>query len=88
MLNILDGCVEDGPLLTSALSKPKAITKAQIQKCISQFPRWDDEQLEAVVSRSKPTACCEGRTRQSVIEDFLFYKLLWVFWNLWLNKHQ
>ena len=51
MPNVLDGCVEDGPLLTPALSKPKTITKAQIQRFISKLsPRWDDEQLEAVVS--------------------------------------
>ena len=28
MPNILDGCAEEGPLLTPALSKPKTITKA------------------------------------------------------------
>ena len=51
MSNILDGCVEDGPLLTPALSKPKNITKAQIHSCISKLaPHWDDDQLEAVVS--------------------------------------
>ncbi len=54
MSNILDGCVEDGPLLTSALSKPKTITKAQIQRCISKLsPHWTDEQLAAVVSMFK-----------------------------------
>ena len=51
MPKILDGCVEDGPLLAPALSKPKTITKAQIQRCIGKLsPYWDDEQLEAVVS--------------------------------------
>ena len=54
MPNILDGCADEGPLLTPALSKPKTITKAQIQRCINQLsPRWDDEQLEAVVSMFK-----------------------------------
>ena len=51
MPNVLDGCVEDGPLLTPALSKPKKITKAQVQRCINQLsPYWDDEQFESVVS--------------------------------------
>ena len=54
MPNILDGFAEEGPLLTPALSKPKTITKTQIQRCISQLsPRWDDEQHEAVVSMFK-----------------------------------
>ena len=51
MTNILDGCAEEGPLLTPALPKPKTITKAQIQRCISKLsPYWTDEQLAAVVS--------------------------------------
>ena len=51
MTNILDGCTEEGPLLKPALSKPKTITKAQIQRCISKLsPHWDEEQLEEVVS--------------------------------------
>ena len=51
MPNVLDGCSEEGPLLTPALSKPKTITKAQVQKYINQLsPHWDDEQIEAVVS--------------------------------------
>ena len=54
MPNILDGCAEEGALLAPALSKPKTITKAQIQRCISKLsPHWDDEQLEAVVSMFK-----------------------------------
>ena len=45
MPNILDGCAEEGPLLTPALSKPKTITKAQIHRCISKLsPYWTDEQ--------------------------------------------
>ena len=51
MTNILDGCAEEGPLLTPALSKPKTITKAQIQRCISKLsPHWTDEQLAAAVA--------------------------------------
>ena len=54
MPNILDGCAEEGPLLAQALSKPKTITKARVQKCISELsPYWTDEQLEAVLSMFK-----------------------------------
>ncbi len=50
MPNVLDGCAEEGPLLTPALSKPKTITKAQIQRCISKLsPHWTDEQLDMVI---------------------------------------
>ena len=51
MPNILDGCAEEGPLLTPALTKPKTITKAQIQRCISKLSKdWTIEQLETVIS--------------------------------------
>ena len=54
MPNVLDGLTEEGPLMTPALSKPKTITKAQIQRCISKLsPHWDDDQREAVVSMFK-----------------------------------
>ena len=50
MPNILDGCADEGPLLTPALSKPKTITKAQVQRCISQLsPYWTEEQLDLVI---------------------------------------
>ena len=69
MPNILDGCVEDVPLLTPALSKPKTITKAQIQNCISKLsPRWDDEQLEAVVSMFNEHGLLEGIHGQGSVE--------------------
>ena len=61
MPNVLDGCAEEGPLVTPALLKRKTITKAQIQRCISQLlPRWDDEQLEAVVSMFKKHGLLEA----------------------------
>ena len=54
MPNILDGCAEEGPLLNQPSQEPKTITKAQIQRCISQLsPHWDDDQLEAVLSMFK-----------------------------------
>ena len=37
MPNILDGCAEEGPLLTPALSKPKTITKTQVKRCFSDL---------------------------------------------------
>ena len=54
MPNVLDGCAEEGPLLTPALLKRKTITKAQIHRCISKLPpHRDDEQLAAVVPMFK-----------------------------------
>ena len=51
MPNVLDGCAEEGPLLTPALLKRKTITKAQIHRCISKLsPYWTDEQLDQVVA--------------------------------------
>lgn len=51
MPNVLDGCAEEGPLLTPALLKRKTITKAQIHRCISKLsPYWTDEQLGQVVA--------------------------------------
>ncbi len=67
MPNILDGCAEEGPLLTPALSKPKTITKALIQRCISKLsPHWTDEQLKAVVSMFKE----HGLLQQPVLVDY------------------
>tara|TARA_B100001057_G_scaffold458891_1_gene508575 strand:+ start:888 stop:1061 length:174 start_codon:yes stop_codon:yes gene_type:complete len=49
-MTVLD-CVDEGPVLSAELAKPKNITKAQIQRCISKLSsHWDVEQLEAVVS--------------------------------------
>ena len=54
MPNVLDRCAEEGPLLTQALSKPKTITKAQIERRISKLsPFWTGEQLESVVTMFK-----------------------------------
>ena len=55
MPNILDGCAEEGPLLTPALSKPKTITKAQVQKCINQLAlELAEKALEMVASSPSP----------------------------------
>ena len=54
-MTVLD-CVDDGPVLSAELARPKNLSKAQIQRCISKLsPHWDDEQLEAVVSMFKAT---------------------------------
>ena len=54
MANILDEICDDGPVLSSRLSRPKGITKRQVERCIHQLsPHWDDEQLEAVVATFK-----------------------------------
>ena len=47
-------CVDEGPVLSAELARPKNITKAQIQRCIRKLsPYWTEEQLEAVVSMFK-----------------------------------
>ena len=49
--SVLENCAEEDPLLTPALSKPKTITKAQVQRCTSKLsPQWTDEQLAAAVA--------------------------------------
>ena len=53
MANVLD-FVEPGPLLSDEVVKPPIVSKATVQRCISELsPHWDDEQLEAVVSMFK-----------------------------------
>ena len=54
MANLLDDICDDGPVLSAPLSRPKGITKRQVERCISKLSQhWDDEQLEAVVSMFK-----------------------------------
>jgi hypothetical protein len=55
MASLLDDICDDGPVLSARLSRPKGITKRQVERCIHELsPHWDDEQLEAVVSMLKP----------------------------------
>ena len=50
MANLLDDICDDGPVLSSELTRPIGISKAQIQRCISKLsPHLDDEQLYQVV---------------------------------------
>ena len=50
MANLLDDICDDGPVLSSELTRPIGISKAQIQRCISKLsPHLHDEQLYQVV---------------------------------------
>ena len=50
MANILDDICDDGPVLSAPLSRPKGITKRQVERCIHELSeRWSDEQLDQVV---------------------------------------
>ena len=51
MVNILDDICEDGRVLSAEMARPKGVSKATVQRCISKLsPYSSDEQLEAVVS--------------------------------------
>jgi len=48
--HILDDICEDGPVLSPELARPKGVSKATVQRCISKLsPHWTDEQLDQVV---------------------------------------
>ena len=50
MANILDDICEDGPVLTAEMARPKGVSKATVQRCISKLsPYWTDEQLDQAV---------------------------------------
>ena len=50
MANILDDICEYGPVLSAAMARPKGVSKATVQRCISKLPpHWTDEQLDQVV---------------------------------------
>tara|TARA_Y100000589_G_scaffold298015_1_gene306225 strand:- start:487 stop:666 length:180 start_codon:yes stop_codon:yes gene_type:complete len=50
MAKILDDICEDGPVLSPELAMPKGVSKATVQRCISELsPHWSDEQLDQVV---------------------------------------
>ena len=49
MANILDDICDDGPVL-SALSRPKGITKRQVERCIHELSEhWSDQELNDVI---------------------------------------
>tara|TARA_Y100000739_G_scaffold215106_1_gene209469 strand:- start:180 stop:353 length:174 start_codon:yes stop_codon:yes gene_type:complete len=48
-MTILD-CVDEGPVLSAELTRPKAVSKANVQLCISKLtPYWADEQLDLAI---------------------------------------
>ena len=50
MANILDDICDEGPVLSAPLSRPKGITKRQVERCIHELSEhWSDEQLNAVI---------------------------------------
>ena len=50
MANLLDDICDDGPVLSPRLSRPKGITKRQVERCISELSEhWCDEQLNDVI---------------------------------------
>ena len=54
MANILDEICENGPVLSPAMARPKGVTKATVQRCISKLSAyWTDEQLDQVVEMFK-----------------------------------
>ena len=50
MANILDDICEDGPVLTPEMARPKGVSRAIVQRCISKLSaHWTPEQHDAVV---------------------------------------
>ena len=50
MASLLDDICDDGPVLSPQLSRPKGITKRQVERCISELSEhWSDEQLNEVI---------------------------------------
>jgi hypothetical protein len=50
MTNIIDDICEDGPVLSPETARPKGVSEATVQRCISMLsPYWSDEQLDQVV---------------------------------------
>ena len=47
MANILDDICDDGHVLSAPLSRPKGITKLQVERWLSEH--WSDEQLNDVI---------------------------------------
>ena len=50
MASLLDDICDDGPVLSPRLSRPKGITKRQVEHCIHELSEhWSDEQLNDVI---------------------------------------
>ena len=49
-MNLLGDIVDDGPVLSPELARPKGITKRQVERCIHELSEhWSDEQLNDVI---------------------------------------
>jgi len=54
MAIILDEICENGPVLFPEMARPKGVSKATVQRCISKLSAyWTDEQLDQVVEMFK-----------------------------------
>ena len=54
MANILDDICDDGPILSTEMARPKGVSKAIVQCCISKLTLyWTYEQLDQVVEMFK-----------------------------------
>ena len=50
MASLLDDICDDGPVLSPRPSRPKGISKRQVERCIDELSEhWSDEQLDQVV---------------------------------------
>ena len=49
-MNLLGDIVDDAPVLSPRLSRPKGITKRQVERCISELSEhWSDQELNDVI---------------------------------------
>ena len=63
MSNILDDICDDGPVLSPRLSRPKGITKRQVERCIHELSEhWSDEQLNDVIDIAELTRSTSALT--------------------------
>ena len=49
-MSLLDYIVDEDPVLSPRLSRPKGITKRQVERCISELSEhWSDQELNDVI---------------------------------------
>ena len=49
-MSLINDICDDGPVLSSRLSRPKGITKRQVERCIHELSeRWSDQELNDVI---------------------------------------
>ena len=49
-MNLLDDIVDEGPVLSPELARPKGVSKATVQRCVAALAEhWTPEQYDAVV---------------------------------------